>query len=236
MSNIKVLYEDNHLIAVYKPAGVLSQGDKTKDISIFDEVKKYLKEKYKKPGNVFLGLVQRLDRPVSGIILFAKTSKGASRLSEQFRNHKVEKIYHALVYGKPEKSKGVLIHCLIKDEKLKKARKSANGQEAKLYYEVVSTKSRMLDKVGIKSNENYSLLKIKIETGKFHQIRYQLSLAGFPILGDVKYGAPFSLPDKSIALCANSLSFKSAVEEKIIKISIKLPENWSRWLAIEDPR
>ena len=192
--NIKVLYEDNHLIAVFKPAGVLSQGDKTGDISIFDMVKDYIKEKKNKKtplnpsghsalrasgsmrqaGNVFLGLVHRLDRPVSGIILFAKTSKGASRLSEQFRNHQVEKTYHAVVIGRPKENRGVLINSLIKDEKLKKSRHKAEpgsgAVEVKLYYEI------------IKSNDNYSLLKIKLETGKFHQIRSQLSLAGFPIL------------------------------------------------------
>ncbi len=215
---IKVLYEDNHLIAVFKPAGVLSQEDKTGDISIFDEVKKYLKEKYKKPGNVFLGLLHRLDRPVFGIILFAKTSKGASRLSEQFRNHKVEKIYHAIVIGRPEKEKGILTNTLIKDEKLKKSRENSNGQETRLYYET------------IKSNEKYSLLKIKIETGKFHQIRAQLSLAGFPILGDVKYGAYNPLPDKSVALCATSLSFYPATSEDMVTISIEIPEEWNQYI------
>ena len=114
--NIKVLYEDNHLIAVYKPAGILVQGDETGDKCLMDEVKKYLIEKYQKPGNVFLGLIHRLDRPVSGIILFAKTSKGASRLSEQFRAHKVKKIYYALVEGKPFMDSGTLIHYLKKDE------------------------------------------------------------------------------------------------------------------------
>lgn len=169
--NIKVLYEDNHLIAVFKPAGVLSQGDKTGDINIFNEVKKYLKEKYKKPGNVFLGLLHRLDRPVSGIILFAKTSKGASRLSEQFRNHTVEKTYHAIVIGKPKENRGALVNSLIKDEKLKKAkeRKPAfakgfgEAREARLYYEVV------------KSNDNYSLLKIRLEKGLIYQYQYHSS-------------------------------------------------------------
>ncbi len=226
---LKVLYEDNHLIAVFKPAGVLSQGDKTGDISIFEEVKKYLKEKYKKPGNVFLGLVHRLDRPVSGIILFAKTSKGAARLSEQFRNHKVEKTYHAIVIGKPDKNRGVLINNLIKDEKLKKARSATgknldNTKEAKLYYEVVPMPkaSRMLDRIGIKSNNNYSLLKIKLETGKFHQIRSQLALAGLPILGDVKYGYKSPLPDKSVALCATGISFYSVTENKKINLSVPI--------------
>src|SRR3989339_2049123 len=112
---MKVLYEDNHLIAVYKPHGVLVQGDKSGDVCLMDEVKRYLKQKYKKPGNVFLGLLHRLDRPVAGIVLFAKTSKGASRLSEQFRNHTIEKIYQALIEGKPKKDKAVLVHYLKKD-------------------------------------------------------------------------------------------------------------------------
>jgi len=191
---LKVLYEDNHIIAVVKPAGILSQEDKTGDVNMIDEVKRYLKEKYKKPGNVFLGLLHRLDRPVSGIMLFAKTSKGAARLSEQFRNHEVEKTYHAIVAGQPPKDKGVLTNFLIKDEKLKKAREKADGKEVKLRYEI------------IQSNGKYSLLKIRIEGGKFHQIRSQLSLAGFPILGDVKYRAKTPLPDGSIALCATNIS------------------------------
>ena len=166
---IKVLYEDNHLIAVLKPSGVLAQGDRTGDISMYDMVKDYIKEKKNKKtpsnpsgraGNVFLGLVHRLDRPVSGIILFAKTSKGASRISEQFRNHKEVKIYHAVIIGKPKESRGVLINNLIKDEKLKRAMpafaKGSRGiKEAKLYYEIV------------RSNGKYSLLKIKLEPGKF---------------------------------------------------------------------
>ncbi|OGZ65679.1 MAG: hypothetical protein A3D34_02935 [Candidatus Staskawiczbacteria bacterium RIFCSPHIGHO2_02_FULL_33_16] len=234
--DIKVLHEDNHLIAVFKPAGVLSQGDETGDISIFDEVKEYIKhkkyQKYmenppaggKKPGNIFLGLLHRLDRPVSGIILFAKTSKGASRLSEQFRNHKVEKIYHAMVCGRLKTQKGTLTHFLIKDEKLKKGREAKDGKEANLYYEV------------IRSNTDYSLLKIKIEGGQFHQIRTQLSIAGFPVLGDVKY-----LPggrqvkgrwnnEKAIALCATQLSFYPATSDKLVVISIELPEEWKEYI------
>jgi 23S rRNA pseudouridine1911/1915/1917 synthase len=201
---LKVLYEDNHLIAVFKPAGVLTQGDRTGDASLMDEVKKYFKEKYKKPGNVFLGLLHRLDRPVCGIVLFAKTSKGASRLSEQFRNGEVEKIYHAVVIGRPKQKKGVLINYLRKD--------AGKGREAKLSYEVV------------RFNDKYSLLEIKPETGRFHQIRVQLSLAGFPILGDIKYGAPSPLPDRSIALCATSLSFRLATKNEIKKLSIPIPK------------
>jgi 23S rRNA pseudouridine1911/1915/1917 synthase len=254
MSSVKVLYEDNHIIAVVKPAGVLTQGDNSGEESLMDMVKDYLKEKYKKPGNVFLGLVHRLDRPVSGIILFAKTSKGASRLSEQFRNHKIEKIYQAIVIGIPEKKKGTLINYLSKDEKTLKAKNSGDpfsavsagkpasaqgfgeAKEAILHYEVVKSdkslsgiltdpsQSRKTSLVG------YSLLKIKLETGKFHQIRAQLSLAGFPILGDVKYGAPNSLPDKSIALSAVKITFQTATTDKIIELEIPLPDNWKEYI------
>lgn len=212
---LKVLYEDNHIIAVVKPAGVLSQGDSSGEKSIIDDVKKYLKDKYKKPGNVFLGLLHRLDRPVEGIMLFAKTSKGASRLSEQFRNHTIEKTYQAIVIGKPQKERGVLTNKLGKDTKSMKAREFDDGKEAKLFYEM------------IKSNGNYSLLKIKIDTGKFHQIRSQLSLAGLPILGDIKYGAKEPLPNEVIALCATHISFKAATEEKMVNLAIDLPEEWS---------
>lgn len=216
---IQVLYEDNHIIVVFKPAGVLSQGDKTGDMSIFGEVKKYLKKKYKKPGNVFLGLVHRLDRPVSGTMVFAKTSKGAARLSEQFRNHQVEKTYHAIVFGKPIQNKGVLVNYLIKDEKLKKGRENPHGQKAKLYYELVS------------SNEKYSLLKIKIGTGKFHQIRSQLSLAGFPILGDVKYGGKRWADERSIALCATNVSFITATTNEKVNLSIDIPKEWEKYVG-----
>jgi 23S rRNA pseudouridine1911/1915/1917 synthase len=209
---IKILYEDNHLIAVFKPAGVLVQPDISKKICLMDEVKKYLKKKYNKKGKVFLGLLHRIDQPVSGVVLFAKTSKGASRLSEQFRNNEIEKVYKATVVGKVEKKQGVLIDYIIKDEERKKAMISdqKNGKRAELHYKVVS------------SNDKCSFLEIKIKTGRFHQIRVQLSSTGHPIVGDVKYGAPFFLPDKSIALCAASLSFKTAVSKE--KKTISVPE------------
>ncbi len=219
MSRIQPLYEDNHVIAVLKPAGILSQQDETGDADMLTEVKKYLKEKYQKPGNVFLGLLHRLDRPVCGIMLFAKTSKGAARLSEQFRNHTIEKTYQAIVVGKPEKQKGMFVNHLIKDEKLKKGREHADGGEAKLYYEV------------LQSNGTHSLLKIKIDGGKFHQIRSQLSMAKLPILGDVKYGAKIPLPDSSIALCATNLSFITATTDEKINLSIEIPKEWKQYLV-----
>ncbi|MGA2418361.1 MAG: RNA pseudouridine synthase [Candidatus Staskawiczbacteria bacterium] len=231
MSSVKVLYEDNHIIAVQKPAGLLTQGDRSGEASLMDEVKKYLKEKYKKPGNVFLGLVHRLDKPVEGIVLFGKTSKGASRLSEQFRNHTIQKTYHAIVVGKPKKEKGSIKEQVNKisffaegftnktdEELLQEIKKATKTRTAELSYEVV------------KSNKKYSLLKILPKTGRFHQIRIQMQQMGCPILGDVKYGATSPLPDKSIGLAATAISFKTATEDKLINLEIPLPGAWKRYL------
>ncbi len=230
---IKVLYEDNHLIAVFKPAGVLVQpaspagrGDRTGDRSLFDEVKDYLKNKYHKPGNVFLGLVHRLDRPVSGIVLFAKTSKGASRISEQFRNHEIEKIYQAVVVGKLKPAKGVLRQSLVKNEDKRMAVVSEDGKESELYYETV------------KSNDNFSLVKIQPSTGRFHQIRVQLSEAGHPIIGDVKYGIKGKVLSSKeqeaigggIALCATELTFQTATTGEMKTIKIEHPKEWDKFL------
>ncbi len=222
--NLQILYEDNHLIAVYKPAGVLVQGDNTGDPTLMDEVKYYLKTTYHKTGNVFLGLIHRLDRPVQGIILFAKTSKGASRLSEQFREHAVEKIYHAMVLGKPPKQRDTLEHFLSKDEVANKTRVSSKqtteSQRAELSYEIVE------------SNGKNSILKVKLGTGRSHQIRAQLSAIGCPIVGDVKYGGPLRLgvdPDPighahhMLALAATSLTFKTATSEETKHIEIENP-------------
>jgi len=215
-----VLYEDNHVIAVYKSAGVLTQGDKSKDPCLMDEVKKYLKEKYKKPGNVFLGLLHRLDQPVSGIILFAKTSKGAARLSEQFRNHEVVKTYHALVEGKLSGKKGTLVHYLKKDEEQKRSLISETlvegYQNAELEYEVVE-----------EGKEN-SILKINLKTGRYHQIRSQFSAIGHPIVGDVKYGAKKSFQDGHIALCATELKFKTATTNEEVSLKIDYPDEWNQ--------
>lgn len=184
-----------------------------------DEVKKYLKEKYHKPGNVFLGLLHRLDQPVFGIMLFAKTSKGASRLSEQFRQHAIEKTYYALVRGKPKKEKGLLVNLLGKDKKLGKAKEYEDGREVKLHYELIT------------SNHAHSLLKITIEGGKFHQIRAQLSLAGLPIVGDVKYGGLPWHDQKAIALCAAGISFQKATEARMVNLQIDIPETWQEYVT-----
>lgn len=228
---LKVLYEDNHIIAVVKPAGVLTQGDKSGDDSLMEMVKLYLKEKYKKPGNVFLGLVHRLDKPVQGIVLFGKTSKGASRLSEQFRNHTIQKTYHAIVLGKPKESMGEL------KEKINKisffAEGFTNKTDAELLEEIkkaTKTRTAELSWEVVKFGEKYSLLKVLPKTGRFHQIRVQMAGQGHPILGDSKYSKQKPLPDGSIGLCATAISFKSATDDKIINLEIPLPETWKQYI------
>jgi len=230
---IKVLYEDNHIIAVVKPAGLLTQGDKSGEASLMDEVKKYLKEKYKKPGNVFLGLVHRLDKPVEGIVLFGKTSKGASRLSEQFRNRTVQKTYHAVVLGKMKQGRGELKEKINKisffaqgfgeksdKELLEEIKKATKTRTAELSWEVISSDSK------------YSLLKILPKTGRFHQIRVQMANMGHPILGDTKYGKPINVKDlawpnkNSIALAATAIEFKNATGDKTVKLEIPLPNSF----------
>ncbi len=210
--DLKVLYEDNHLLAVYKPAGVLVQGDVGDERCLMDDVKDYLKTKYSKPGNVWLGLLHRLDRPVQGIVLFAKTSKGASRLSEQFRNHAVKKVYQALVIGKLPEKKGILVNWLKKEENKNKTTVFDFETPGALYAELSYQVKEARDK--------YWLVEIELKTGRSHQIRAQLAHIGCPIVGDLKYGAPESLPDKSIALAAVRLTFKLATvdEEKTIDV------------------
>lgn len=237
MEKIKVLYEDNHIIAVVKPAGVLTQpsheasAGAAQGVCIFDDVKRYLKEKYQKPGNVFLGLVHRLDKPVTGIVLFAKTSKGASRLSEQFRAHTIQKTYHAVVLGKPKENKGDIKEKINKisffaegftnktdQELLEEIKKATKTRTAELSYEVV------------RSGPKYSLLKIMPKTGRFHQIRVQMAGIGCPILGDSKYGNARWENPNAIALAATAISFKMATEDKVINLEIPLPEEWKAYI------
>lgn len=216
---IKVLYEDNHLIAVLKPAGVLVQGDDSKERSLMDDVKDYLKEKYNKPGNVFLGLIHRLDRPVEGIVLFAKTSKGASRISEQFRLRSIVKIYHCVVEGKVLKDEGTISGNIEKTKDRKAIfSKDGEGKESSLSYRV------------LERSDNFSLLEIDLSTGRFHQIRAALASIGHPVVGDIKYGAKNSLPNQVIALASVRLDFKTATEDKPISLSIPDPEMWIKIL------
>lgn len=216
---LDVLYEDNHIIAVYKPAGMLVQGDHSGDPTLMDEVKYYLKQKYEKPGNVFLGMVHRLDRPVSGIVLFARTSKGASRLSEQFRSHTIQKVYHSVVLGIPPQPKATLVNYLKKDTDKNFVRvydtPTPEALRAELDYDVVETKNGL------------SLVKIQLKTGRPHQIRTQLSHIGCPIVGDIKYGAPEQIEivtagekHTRIALASTFVKFKLATkdEDQIVEI------------------
>jgi 23S rRNA pseudouridine1911/1915/1917 synthase len=234
MSNLKVLYEDNHIIAVVKPASVLTQGDGSGEKSLMDIVKDYLKEKYNKPGNVFLGLVHRLDKPVQGIVLFGKTSKGASRLSEQFRQHTIQKTYYAIVLGKVKDKKGEL------KEKINKISFFAEGftekSDEELLQEIkkaTKTRTAELSWELIKSNDKYSLLKVLPKTGRFHQIRVQMSEMGHPILGDKKYGkiiTPEWRDNNSIALVATGIEFKVATNNELIKLEIQLPDDWKKYI------
>lgn len=221
LKDTKILYEDNHIVAVFKPAGLLVQGDSSGDKSLMDEIKTYLKEKYSKPSKVFLGLVHRLDRNVSGIVLFGKTSKGAARLSEQFRNNEIKKMYHGVVGGRVSPASGTLVHYLKKDEKRKVALISAYPREgydrSELSYHTLS------------STINYSLLTISLLTGRFHQIRAQLSAVGHPIVGDAKYGSKIS-GNGSIFLCATEVGFYTATGGKYKKITFGYPQSWDKLL------
>lgn len=227
---LDVLYEDNHLIGVYKPAGMLVQGDHSGDPTLMDEVKYYLKQKYQKPGNVFLGMVHRLDRPVSGIVIFGKTSKGASRISEQIRNHSIQKVYHALVLGVPKQKQGTLVNYL---------KKESDKNFVHVFDEAVAGALRAeLDYEVVESKNGKSLLKIVLKTGRPHQIRTQLSHIGCPIVGDVKYGAPEQIEIEScgqkhtqIFLCASSLKFKLATIDEEKTIEIDIPKEWISFLS-----
>ena len=210
---LKVLYEENHIIVVIKPYNIPSQSDKTNDIDMLSLVKEYIKEKYQKPGNVYVGLVHRLDRPVGGIMVFAKTSKAASRLSESIRNKSFSKTYLAVVNGKFEKQNGILENYLWKDEALNMSKvvsKDKKGAKlARLTYEVLAEKNDL------------SLVKINLETGRHHQIRVQFSNAGHSLYGDQKYGKDSM--GKQIALWAYRLEFKHPVKDEIMKFEA-LPE------------
>ena len=207
---IKVLYEDNHLIAVLKPINVPTQKDSSNDIDMVSLVKDYLKKKYNKPGNVYLGLLHRLDRPVSGVLLFAKTSKAAERMTKEIKNHNVRKTYYAVVEGKVDK-KGTFIDKLLKDEKTNFVRVSYKGKEAKLEYELICYKN------------NYSLVKINLITGRSHQIRVQFSSRGYPLYGDQRYNKK----DKNqIALFSSSIEFTHPVTKEHLTISYNLPNRF----------
>ena len=211
----RIIYEDNHFIAVSKKSGEIVQGDKTGDKPLSEEVKSYLKTKYKKPGNAFLGTIHRLDRPTSGIVLFAKTSKSLSRMNELFKNKKVQKTYYAVTEDMPNKGKGVITSLLKKNQKQNKSyiTKLDDGKKSELEYEL------------IEKLQNYFLIKVNPKTGRHHQIRVQLSSIGCKIKGDVKYGAKRSNEDKSICLHSHSMSFVHPVKKELINLKCDFPKN-----------
>lgn len=219
-----VVYEDNHLIIVNKNSSEIVQGDKTGDKTLADEVKEYLKDKYHKPGNVFLGVVHRLDRPVSGLVVFARTSKALARLNEMFRTKEVHKTYWAIVGNRPSTPEGELIHWLVRNEKQNKS--YAYDKE------VPGSKKAILDYCLIGQSDRYFLLEINLKTGRHHQIRCQLAKMGCPIKGDLKYGAPRSNPDGSICLHARRITFVHPVSKKEIDIEAPLPSSnlWKSFL------
>lgn len=220
-----VLYEDNHLMVVNKEPGEIVQGDKTGDEPLVETLKRWLKEKYGKPGNVFLGVVHRLDRPVGGVVVFAKTSKALSRLNEMFRKGEVHKTYWALTRNKPTLPAARLVNWITTVEKTNKstahARPVAGAKEAALSYAHRA------------SSDRYNLLEVNLETGRKHQIRVQLSAAGMPVKGDLKYGDKRSNPDGSISLLARRIRFEHPVSHEMIDITAPLPSD-KLWQAFSD--
>ena len=216
-----VVYEDNHIIVVNKSSSEIVQGDKTGDKPLVETVKEYIKQKYHKPGNVFLGVVHRLDRPVSGLVVFARTGKALARLNEMFRTKDVHKTYWAIVGNRPLLMEGELSHWLVSNEKQNKSyaydQEKPNSKKAILTYKQIA------------QSERYFLLEVDLKTGRHHQIRCQLSKMGCPIKGDLKYGAPRSNPDGSICLHARKIQFIHPVSKKEISLEAPLPQGnlWS---------
>lgn len=222
-----VVYEDNHLIIVNKTASEIVQGDKTGDTPLSETVKQYIKEKYAKPGNVFLGVVHRLDRPVSGLVVFAKTSKALARLNEMFRNSEVKKTYWAIVKQRPPQDEGELVNYLVRNEKQNKSyaydKEVKNSKKAVLHYRLIG------------HSQNYFLLEVDLKTGRHHQIRCQLAKMGCPIKGDLKYGFARSNPDGSICLHAHRVKFVHPVLKELIDVTAPLPSGnlWNGFEMIE---
>ena len=219
-----VVYEDNHIIVVNKTSSEIVQGDKTGDTPLSEMVKQYLKEKYNKPGNVFIGVTHRLDRPVSGLVVFAKTSKALPRLNEMFRNGEVKKTYWAIVKECPKETEGELVHYLVRNEKQNKSyaydKEVKNSKKAVLHYKLIG------------HSLNDYLLEVDLKTGRHHQIRCQLAKMGCPIKGDLKYGFPRSNPDGSICLHARTVQFVHPVSKEMIQLTAPVPEG-NLWNGFE---
>lgn len=221
---MEVVYEDNHIIVVNKTVSEIVQGDKTGDTPLSETVKQYLKEKYAKPGNVFLGVVHRLDRPVSGLVMFAKTGKALERLNEMFRKGEVKKTYWAIVRQRPELEEAELVNYLVRNEKQNKSyaygKEVKNAKKAVLHYRLIGC------------SQNYFLLEVDLKTGRHHQIRCQLAKMGCPIKGDLKYGFPRSNPDGGISLHARRVRFVHPVSKALIDLTAPLPDD-GLWRCFE---
>ena len=221
----QIVFEDNHLLIINKKAGQLVQGDKTGDLSLLDLIKDFIKKRDEKPGNVFLGLVHRIDRPTSGLVIYAKTSKALSRLTQMVKNREIKKTYWAVVAKNEIPKKQRLVHYLLKNEKNNKStvfpKVTDGAKESILNYEII----KILD--------NFQLLEIDLETGRHHQIRAQLSKIGVPIKGDLKYGSPRSNPDGGIHLHARKLEFLHPVTKENLEITAPVPQNDAVWKACE---
>ena len=222
----EILFEDNHIVVINKRSGDITQGDKTGDLPVGEEVKSYLKEKYNKPGNVFLGVVHRLDRPVSGILMFARTSKSLERLSKMFREKDIQKTYWAIVEKAPQNSEGILIDYLAKKADQNKSyvvqENHAGAKRASLSYRVLG------------ASDKYTLLEVDLHSGRHHQIRVQLSHLGCIIKGDLKYGAKRSNPDGSIALHARKISFTHPVSKEEVEVVAPCPKEDALWQFFEE--
>ena len=219
-----VLYEDNHIIAVNKTCNEIVQGDKTGDTPLSEIVKAYVKDKYNKPSEVFLGVTHRLDRPTSGVVLFARTSKALTRLNEMFKSHeKIKKTYWAIVQNAPKQPQARLENWIVRNEKQNKSYVAKLG--------IKDAKLAILTYTTIATSDNYTLLEIQLETGRHHQIRCQLAAIGCPIKGDLKYGAKRSNPDGGISLHARQIAFIHPVSKQEICITAPIP-NDSLWRAI----
>lgn len=218
----QILFEDNHLIAINKAPSQIVQGDKTGDVTLPDLIKEYWRNKYQKPGNVFCGVIHRLDRPTSGVVIFARTGKGLERMNKQFRDKEPSKTYLALVEGAPKQKQGRLVDFLKKNEKQNKSYvvSAKDGKESVLNYKT------------LKTFDNYCLLEIKLETGRHHQIRCQISALGHPVKGDVKYGAKRGNSDGSICLHSATLSFIHPTNQIDMMITAPLPDN-AHWISNE---